>query len=180
MGASREVTIAAFAEPALLLCFTVLALATGDLQLQNMFGRTLSHTWMATGPSLLLVAASLFVLSLAETGRVPVDDPLTHLELTMIHEVMVLDHSGPDLAFVLYASALKMALFGSLVVRVLVAFAVVPAPMATVLLLAGLVVYAIAIGAVESGLARLRMNRVPQLLVAASAIAGFGLILLLR
>jgi formate hydrogenlyase subunit 4 len=145
-----------------------------------MFGRTLSHTWMATGPSLLLVAASLFVLSLAETGRVPVDDPLTHLELTMIHEVMVLDHSGPDLAFVLYASALKMALFGSLVVRVLVAFAVVPAPMATVLLLAGLVVYAIAIGAVESGLARLRMNRVPQLLVAASAIAGFGLILLLR
>jgi formate hydrogenlyase subunit 4 len=180
MGASREVTIAAFAEPALLLCFTVLALATGDLQLQNMFGRTLSHTWMATGPSLLLVAASLFVLSLAETGRVPVDDPLTHLELTMIHEVMVLDHSGPDLAFVLYASALKMALFGSLVVRVLVAFAVVPAPMATVLLLAGLVVYAIAIGAVESGLARLRMNRVPQMLVAASAIAGFGLILLLR
>jgi formate hydrogenlyase subunit 4 len=73
-----------------------------------------------------------------------------------------------------------MALFGSLVVRVLVAFAAVPAPMATVLLLAGLVVYAIAIGAVESGMARLRMNRVPQLLVAASAIAGFGLILLLR
>ena len=180
MGASREVTIAAFAEPALLLCFTVLALATGDLQLQNMLGRSLSHAWIVTAPSLLLVATSLFVLSLAETGRVPVDDPLTHLELTMIHEVMVLDHSGPDLAFVLYASALKMALFGSLVVRVLVAFTVVPAPMAAGLLLAGLVGYAVAIGAVESVMARLRMNRVPQLLVAASAIAGFGLILLLR
>jgi formate hydrogenlyase subunit 4 len=180
MGASREVTIATFAEPALLLCFTVLALATRDLRLQSMLGEPLSHAWVGTAPSLLLVAASMFILSLAESCRVPVDDPLTHLELTMIHEVMVLDHSGPDLALILYASALKMAVFGSVVVRVLAAGAVLPAPVALGLLLAGLVVYAMAVGAVESGMARLRMNRVPQLLVAASAIAGFGLILLLR
>ena len=180
MGASREVTFAAFAEPALFLCFTVLALATGHLQLEGMFGQPLSHAWLLTAPSLLLGAASLFVLSLAETCRVPVDDPLTHLELTMIHEGLVLDHSGPDLALILYASALKMALFGSLVVRVLVAGAVLPAPAGLALLLAGLVVYAVLVGAVESGMARLRMSRVPQLLVAASAIAGFGLILLLR
>jgi formate hydrogenlyase subunit 4 len=180
MGASREVTIAAFAEPALFLCFTVLALATGDLRLQGMLGQPLSHAWFLAAPSLLLGVASLFILSLAETGRVPVDDPLTHLELTMIHEVMVLDHSGPDLAFILYASALKMALFGSLVVRLLLAAVVVPAPVAVGLLLAGLVVYASLVGVVESGIARFRMHRVPQLLVAASAIAVFGLILLLR
>jgi formate hydrogenlyase subunit 4 len=180
MGASREVTIAAFAEPVLFLCFTVLALASRDLQLQGMLGHPLSRTWLVTAPSLLLIAASLFILSLAESCRVPVDDPLTHLELTMIHEVMVLDHSGPDLALILYASALKMALFGCVVVRVLVAGAAVPAPAALGLLLAGLVVYATAVGTVESGIARLRMNRVPQVLVAASAIAAFGLILLLR
>lgn len=180
MGASREVTFAAFAEPALLLCLTVFVLATGGLQLQGMLGQPLSHVWLATAPSLLLGVAGLFIVSLAETGRAPVDDPLTHLELTMIHEVMVLDHSGPDLALILYASALKMALFGSLIVRVFVAGADLPEPLALGLLLFGLVLYAMAVGVVESGMARLRMNRVPQLLVAASAVAGFGLILLLR
>jgi formate hydrogenlyase subunit 4 len=180
MGASREVTIAAFAEPALLLCFTILALTTGDLRLESMLGRPLAEGWQASAPSLVLAAGSLFILSLAETCRVPVDDPLTHLELTMIHEVMVLDHSGPDLALILYASALKMAAFGALIVRVLAAGVMLPAPVSLVGLLLGLVVYAIAIGVVESGMARLRMNRVPQLLVAASAVAGFGLILLLR
>ncbi|HTK30932.1 MAG TPA: NADH-quinone oxidoreductase subunit H [Candidatus Saccharimonadaceae bacterium] len=180
MGASREVTIAAFAEPALILCFTVLAMATGRLQLQDMLGPPLAQAWLAAAPSLLLGAASLFVLSLAEACRVPVDDPLTHLELTMIHEVMVLDHSGPDLALVLYAGALKMTLFGSLIVRVLVASVAVPAPVALVLLLGGLALYGALVGTVESGMARLRMNRVPQILVAASAIAGFGLILLLK
>lgn len=180
MGASREVTFAVFAEPALFLCFTVFVVATGDLRLQGMLGQPLAHAWLATAPSLLLGAASLFIVSLAETNRVPIDDPLTHLELTMVHEVMVLDHSGPDLALILYASALKMALFGSLVVRVFVAGAMVSAPMALGLLLIGLVVYAMAVGVVESVMARLRMNHVPQLLVAASATAGFGLILLLR
>jgi formate hydrogenlyase subunit 4 len=180
MGASREVTIAAFAEPTLMLGFTVLALATGDLQLRGMLGEPLARVWIAAMPSLLLAAVSLFVLSLAETCRVPVDDPLTHLELTMIHEVMVLDHSGPDLALILYASALKMALFGSLVARVLIAGFAMPPPAALGLLVAGLVLYAVAVGAVESGRARLRMHRVPQLLVTASATAGFALILLLR
>jgi formate hydrogenlyase subunit 4 len=180
MGASREVTIGSFSEPALLLCFTVLALATGELRLQGMLGQPLAAAWPVAAPSLILAAGALFVLSQAEACRVPVDDPLTHLELTMIHEVMVLDHSGPDLAMILYANALKMALFGALVVRALVAGLALPAPAAVGILVLGLVVYAVAIGTVESGMARLRMNRVPQLLVAASAVAGFGLILLLR
>jgi formate hydrogenlyase subunit 4 len=180
MGASREVTIAAFAEPALILCFTVLVLATGDMRLEQMLGPALAVTWPVVAPSVLLAAAGLFILSLAETCRVPVDDPLTHLELTMIHEVMVLDHSGADLALILYSSALKMALFGTLIIRILIGGAVVPAPMALAFLLSGLAGYAIAVGVVESAMARLRMDRVPQLLVAASVVSGFGLILLLR
>jgi formate hydrogenlyase subunit 4 len=180
MGASREVTVAAFAEPALLLCFTILSLAARDLSLQGMLGQELGRAWPVAAPSLVLAAASLFVLSLAESGRVPVDDPQTHLELTMIHEVMVLDHSGPDLALILYAGALKLALFGSLVVRVLISGFASSPPVSVLLLLAGLLGSAVAVGIVESGMARLRMNRVPQLLVAASVVAGFGLILLLR
>jgi formate hydrogenlyase subunit 4 len=180
MGASREVTIAAFSEPALLLCLMVLGLAGGDFELQSMLGAKLAASWGAAAPSLVLAAAGLFVLSLAESSRVPVDDPLTHLELTMIHEVMVLDHSGPDLALVEYASALKTTVFGALVVRV---FAAAPAlaPLASLaVLLPGLALYALGVGLVEATTARLRMDRIPQMLVAAGAIAGFGLILLLR
>jgi formate hydrogenlyase subunit 4 len=180
MGASREVTIATFAEPALMLCLTVLALATRDLRLQGMLGPPLAEAWRSGAPSLVLAAASLVALSLAETCRVPVDDPLTHLELTMVHEVIVLDHSGPDLATILYAGALKMAIFGSLIVRVIAGGAELSAAAALALLLAGLTAYAVLVGVIESSIARLRMNRVPHLLVAACAVAGFGLILLLR
>ncbi len=180
MGASREVTLASFAEPALLLCLTVLALATGDFRLQAMLGGSLGSVWHGVAPSLVLAAAGLFIVALAEGARVPVDDPATHLELTMIHEVMVLDHSGPDLALIEYAHALKMAVFGALVVRVLVAGALLPPAASLAVLVAGLALYAIAIGVVESVTARFRMARVPQLLLTACAVAGFGLILLMR
>jgi formate hydrogenlyase subunit 4 len=177
MGASREVTVAAFAEPALFLCFTVLAVSTHDIQLTGMLGGALSAAWRTAAPSLVLTGAGLFIITLAETCRVPVDDPLTHLELTMIHEVMVLDHSGPDLALILYAGSVKLALFGALIVGVLVPRADLSPLVATGALLAGLVVVAVAIGITESLIARLRMNRVPQLLIAAAALAAFGLIL---
>jgi formate hydrogenlyase subunit 4 len=180
MGASREVMVAAFAEPALFLCFTVLVLATGQLDLSGMLGPALSTAWPLAAPSLVLAAISLFIVALAETCRVPVDDPLTHLELTMIHEVMVLDHSGPDLAMILFGGAVKMALFGCLMIGVLVPRAHQPVALAAGELALGLVLVAVAVGVVESVMARLRMNRVPQLLVAASALAGFALILLLR
>ena len=172
--------MASFAEPALFLCFTVLVLATGQSQLAGMFGQPLFAAWPLAAPSLVLAAISLFIVMLAETCRVPVDDPLTHLELTMIHEVMVLDHSGPDLALILYAGALKMALFGCLIVGMLAPRAHLPRAVALGELLVGLAAVAVAIGAVESVMARLRMNRVPQLLVAAGVLAGFALILLLR
>ena len=110
----------------------------------------------------------------------PVDDPATHLELTMIHEVIVLDHSGPDLALILYGSALKLALFSVLVVSVLVSRAGLSGPLAVAVLFAGLGVVAVLVGVVESTMARLRLTRVPQLLVGAGALALFGIILELR
>ena len=179
MGAVREVTVAVFAEPALLLGVTVLAVATGNLNLAGMLGDPLTAAWRAAAPSLVMAAASLFIVMLAENSRVPVDDPLTHLELTMIHEVMVLDHSGPDLALILSGGALKLALFGALIIDVLIPRAQLAPILALALLVAGLMALAMVVGAVETITARLRLNRVPQLLVAAGALAGFALILLL-
>ncbi len=180
MGTSREVTVAAFAEPALLLVFTVLVLVTGSLSLGGMLGAPLGAAWAAAVPSLMLAGASLFMLLLAENARVPIDDPATHLELTMIHEVMILDHSGPDLALILYAGAVKFALFSALVVSVVVPRAWLTPWAAGGSLLLGLVLVAVLVGIVEAAMARLRMDRIPQFLVAASALAGFGVILLLR
>lgn len=180
LGASREVTIASFAEPTLFLCFIALVLATGDLSLSGMLGTPLAAAWPHAGASLSLVGVGLFVLLLAENSRVPVDDPATHLELTMIHEVIVLDHSGPDLALILYGSALKLSLFGVLVVSVFVPRSQFSAAAALGLLFAGLAVVAVAVGVVESVMARLRLARVPQLLVGAAALALFATILQLR
>jgi len=179
MGASREVTVAAFAEPALFLAFVALVLATGNLSLGGALGGPLSQAWPGAVPALAMVTVSLFLVLLAEGSRVPVDDPATHLELTMIHEVMVLDHSGPDFAMILYGHALKLALFGSLLVGTLIPRAALTAPLAIAVLALGLVVVAVAVGIVESVMARLRLNRVPQFLTAASALAALGVILLL-
>jgi len=180
MGSSREVMVAAFAEPALLLAFTVLVLATGSLSLGGMLGLPLAGVWPAAAPSLVLAGTSLFMLLLAENSRVPVDDPATHLELTMIHEVMVLDHSGPDLALILYAGSVKFALFGALAAGILVPRGLFDPWVAVAVLLIGLVAIAVVVGIIEATMARLRMDRIPPFLVAAAALAGFGVILLLR
>ena len=108
MGASREVHFAALAEPALLLALAVLARITGALSLTPLYQGITAAAWIAALPALALVAMTLLVLALVENSRIPVDDPTTHLELTMIHEVMVLDHSGPDLGYIHYAAALKL------------------------------------------------------------------------
>ncbi len=143
MGASREVTFAAFAEPVLFLCFVGLVLATGHLSLSDMLGPALTTAWPRDTASLVLVALALFVLLLVENSRVPADDPATHLELTMIHEVIVLDHSGPDLALVLFGSALKLAIFAALLVNMTV-------PRSTLSLWAGLALLAAGLAAVAA------------------------------
>jgi len=178
MGAAREVTFASLAEPALFLCLLVLARATGTISLSGMLGAALPAAWGSAGPALLLAAIALFVIALAENARIPVDDPNTHLELTMIHEVMVLDHGGPDLAFILYGASLKLFLFGAILSRLVLRGG--GALAAEGLFFLGVLVFAVGVGVVESVMARLRMVRVPQLLVGASVLSVFALVLLLR
>jgi len=180
MGAAREVTFSAIAEPALFLGLLSLVRSTGGLDLTHLLGDGLAAAWQTDGPALLLVALAFFVVALAENARIPVDDPATHLELTMIHEVMVLDHSGPDLALIQYGAALKLYLFGALVVKLALGGRF-PGPVSGFLaFLVGQLLFAAAIGLVESTMARLRLSRVPQLLVGASVLSGFALVLLLR
>ena len=179
MGAAREVTFASLAEPALFLCLLVLARASGSLVLSGMLGPALPGAWATAAPGLLLAAIGLFVIALAENSRIPVDDPTTHLELTMIHEVMVLDHGGPDLALILYGAAMKLFLFGAILSRLVLGHAAGTLASEALFFL-GLLGFAVGVGVVESVMARLRIVRVPQLLVGASVLSAFALVLLLR
>jgi len=180
MGAAREVTFSALAEPALFLGLVSLVRSTGGLDLTHLLGDGLAEAWHTDGPALLLVALSVFVVALAENARIPVDDPATHLELTMIHEVMVLDHSGPDLALIQYGAALKLYLFGALVVQLVLGGHLVHPLAGLAAFAVGQLLFAALIGLVESTMARLRLARVPQLLIGASILSGFALVLLLR
>ncbi len=177
MGASREVAFAALAEPALLLGMLALARLSGSLSLAGMLAPS-PAVWARASAPMVLLAGSWFLVLLAENARVPFDDPNTHLELTMIHEVMVLDHAGPALGLVLYGSALKLTVFAALLVSVLVPVREGAAGVAA--LAAGILATGVAVGLVESGMARLRLVRVPQLLVTSTLLAGFAVVLLLR
>lgn len=181
MGASREAMVGAFVEGALLLVFAALTLATGRTTLAGMLGTPLVAAWRVAWPSLAMLGVSLFALLLAEAARVPVDDPATHLELTMIHEVSILDHSGPDLALLTYAAALKFALLASIVAGVLAPLAAAGRPALALLALpVELVAVAVAVGVLEAAVARIKLVRIPHLLLAVTALAIFATILLLR
>jgi formate hydrogenlyase subunit 4 len=180
MGASREVQFAALAEPALLLGLAAVARQTGSLSLSGMLGAVTPGAWAEAGPALAMVAAALLVVFLVENARIPVDDPNTHLELTMIHEVMVLDHGGPDLAFILYGAALKMWVLGALLVGVLVPVRTGSPWIDGGAAVLGMLALAVAVGVVESTMARLRLVRVPSLLAAAGAFSVLAMVLALR
>jgi formate hydrogenlyase subunit 4 len=145
-----------------------------------MLDRPLLARWPDGGPAVALIAAGWFLVLLAENSRVPFDDPNTHLELTMVHEVMILDHGGPALGLVLWASMLKFGLFAALLVRLLLPVPEADAAVYAAGLVAGLLLVAIAVGIVESSLARLRLVRVPQLLVSACLLSAFALLLAAR
>ena len=177
MGGAREATFACLAEPALFLGLLVLVRRSGSLSLTTMLGPGLSSAWAVGGASFVLVLISLVIVLLTESSRIPVDDPNTHLELTMIHEVMVLDHSGPGLGMILYAAALKLFLLGAVVVRIALPFATGHPWADWGGFAAGMVGLAVVIGIVESVMARLRILQVPSLLVAACILSGFGIVL---
>lgn len=180
MGAAREVTFACLAEPALFLGLLVLAKLSGSLQLAGMLGGSLSTHWVAAGASLALVLLSWFIVLLAENSRIPFDDPNTHLELTMIHEVMVLDHSGPAFGMILYGASLKLFIFVALVVRLALPMTINGPWLGWPLFLVGMLAVAVVIGVVESVMARLRLTQIPVLLLSACLLSGFGIILLVR
>lgn len=175
MGSAREITFACLTEPALFLGMLALARITGSLELSGMLGSGLHAGWGEATPALVLVTTGLMVVALAEGCRIPFDDPNTHLELTMIHEVMVLDHSGPALATIQYGAAMKQFLFGSILVRL--AVPALPAGAGGWAVFAVLLIlFAVLVGTIESAMARLRMIHVPTILIGAIFFTGFGLL----
>ena len=177
MGASREVFFSALTEPALFVALLTLARQADSLSLSTILsGDNSFHSIAVLAPVLALVVIALVILLLAENARIPVDDPNTHLELTMIHEVMVLDHGGPDFAFILYSAALKLWLFAALIVGM-----VLPETgnlwLNLTLAVGGMMLVAVIVGVIESIMARLRLVVVPQLLVGAGALAAMAFLL---
>ncbi|OPY82151.1 MAG: Formate hydrogenlyase subunit 4 [Smithella sp. PtaU1.Bin162] len=176
MGASREVLFSALAEPALLIGLAAIARETHAMSLSQMLPAV-----SFLSPEVVLVTVALLIVYLCENARIPFDDPNTHLELTMIHEVMVLDHSGPDFAFILYGSALKLWVLGLVIIGI-----VFPASsgsfwfISVISAIGGLFFLAVIVGIIESTMARLRLIRIPQLLVAAGSLSLFAFILVLR
>ena len=180
MGAAREVTFACLAEPVLFLALLALAKISGSLSLTGMLHGPPAASWSAVAAPLVLIAIGLFAVLLAENCRIPVDDPNTHLELTMIHEVMVLDHSGPLLGLILYGASIKLFVLGALFLHTVMPFASGNAALDWTLFAAEMLGLAAVVGVVESVMARLQMRHVPYFLTAAVLSCGFGFILLVR
>ena len=170
MGTAREAAFSTYAEPALFLLIGTASAATGMTSFADLIGHLHNTPYYALIVAPLVLC--LLILLQAEAARVPVDDPLTHLELTMIHEVMILDHSGPELAAMQFAAAMKMTLYAGLIAALLNPFNPLADPVACVLASAVLMLaVALAVGCVESLTARLPMRWVTRYLLIASAAA---------
>ena len=180
MGGSREAWYAVLAEPALFLTMAALSVVSRDFSLSGFFLALTPEVTARHFMALIFAALALLLVCLAENSRMPVDDPTTHLELTMIHEVMILDHSGPDLAMIEYGSALKLWVMGALAVGMAVPVKIGSPWLDAACFLAGMFAFAIAVGAVESTMARLRLVRVPQFLIGAAVLAALALIIVAR
>lgn len=183
MGSSREAIVATLAEPAMILSILAIALTAGSTNLSTIVHQSaLLEGMVLAPPAHLMALAAMFIVTLAETGRVPVDNPATHLELTMIHEAMLLEYSGRYLALMEWAAGIKLLVFLTLLVNVFapwgIATSATPSALATgvavyVIKVAGL---AVTIGVIESMFAKLRLFRVPELLGSAFILALLALV----
>jgi formate hydrogenlyase subunit 4 len=177
MGASREVTVLALVEPTALVAIFALSVPTGSTSLPTIVGTALDDPQRLISPTTVLAAAALATVIVAETGRLPVDNPSTHLELTMIHEAMVLEYAGPDLALVELGSAMRLSVYLGLFTSLFVPWgiATTATPLALAVGVAALVVKVALVGAVlaaaEVFLAKLRLFRVPELLAGSFLLA---------
>lgn len=169
MGASREITFATLVEPAFFILLGSLVLLTKQTSFSDIFTHLDAHLEGALLVRIIGVPA-LFLMLLVEGSRGPMDDPATHLELTMIHEVMVLDHSGPNLAFILYGSYLKMVLICHLISGLIIPPSL-PIMLYALLWVIVLIACAITVGLIESFIARVRMSHNPQFIFVMTALA---------
>lgn len=180
MGASREAAFGCLGEPVLFLVLVALARESGTVSLNGILSHASGKMWPGDAAALLLMVAALFILLLVENCRIPFDDPNTHLELTMIHEVMALDHSGPALAMIHYGAALKLFTLSALLLHVALPFGTGEGLAGWGVFMAFMLLIAVMVGVVESVMARIRLDRVPHLLVASAALAGFAFLLAVR
>jgi formate hydrogenlyase subunit 4 len=182
LGSSREMTISAIAEPALMLAVFTVALTAGSTNLSLMAHAAVGQSWHFLAPSQMLAFSALFIVLIAETGRIPVDNPATHLELTMIHEAMILEYSGPYLALIEWSAWMKQLVLMTLLMNVFFPYGLSadgsPAGMAisVVLFVAKLATLALAVIMVETTNAKMRLFRVPELLAVAFVLSALALI----
>jgi formate hydrogenlyase subunit 4 len=182
MGSSREMTIAAIAEPALMLAIFTVAITAQSTNLSQMLIAAQVPTWKLLNPAHVLAFAALFIVLLAETGRIPIDNPATHLELTMIHEAMILEYSGRYLALIEWSASVKqLVLMGLLVniffpVGIAIDLSVQSLGLSLLGFVAKLLALAGAVVLVETTNAKLRLFRVPDLLSAAFILAALALL----
>jgi len=183
LGSSREMSIASIIEPAMMLAIFTAAATAGSTNLGVIAGRLAGAPAAMLNPARLLAFAGLFIVTLAESGRLPVDNPATHLELTMIHEAMILEYSGRYLAFIEWASQVKLVVFLALMANMFfplgIAADLSPFSLAlgTAAILAKVLLLAVAVALVESTNAKLRLFRVPELLTVAFILSLLALIL---
>jgi len=181
MGAAREAYFPIICEATLFMILILFTVLTGQLSLAAYFssGQPLI-LWQAAGSPLLFVIIAFFIILLTENSRVPVDDPATHLELTMIHEVMVLDHSGPDFALIELGSFLKLFFYATLVSLLICPFSLGSTVADIGLFFCILVLVYTAVGVTESVMARYRMDKVPQFVLTSFALAFFATVITLE
>jgi len=181
MGAAREAYFPIICEATMFMILILFVKITGNLSLSDYFaGAQLQGIWKIAGSQMIFVIIALFIVLLTENARVPVDDPATHLELTMIHEVMVLDHSGPDFAFIELGAFCKLFFYATIVASLSFPFGPV-SPVADIgLFLGSLLMVYVAVGVMESVMARYRMDLVPKFILTSFALAFFATIITLE
>ncbi|MDE3143206.1 MAG: NADH-quinone oxidoreductase subunit H [Bacteroidota bacterium] len=168
MGASREALFSMFAEPAFFILMGSLSLLTGHTSFQEIFASLHFGSYISYILG-VLVTAVLIMITLVENSRMPFDDPATHLELTMVHEVMILDNSGFDLGMIQYASSLKFAMYGALIANLFLGS--FPLYFTIPIFFAIQILFACTIGILESFMARFRMNHNAQYILALSSVS---------
>ncbi len=182
LGSSREMTFAALAEPTLVLAVFTVAIGAGSTSLAEMAKAAIGQQWRFLAPSQILAFAALFLVLIAETGRIPVDNPATHLELTMIHEAMILEYSGPYLALIEWGASVKQLLLMTLLINVFWPFGLSEGWTAAGVmgalgwLAVKLAALSCGIVLVETANAKMRLFRVPELMALAFTLGALALI----